>query len=389
MANTKYSEEAEIIKRNIHDKKVSDLEINGFLWSFLMVSSSLSTFMPKLKAKDHYKMVQNMQFHRSLSGIDILYPSLLENTKIYDKSNVIEQSYNKAHIFVGYHAGCYNMFLRCMAEKNVPFCVVANHDYISKFEDTVQELYKDIPDRGFNALEIFPAEDPKLLLKLTKQLSAGISVFIFIDGNSGTKQNDFSNDKNLLKIDFLNHHIYARQGVAFLAYLSKAPIATLVAKRDKKLNNIVKINLIKTEDLIAKHNRNDFVNLITKKIYKELETYLAKNYEQWAGWFYIHNFFDTDVLPEEANHTKPIKYEDAKFVVNDFIHLIKHDEDNIFLVMKTKYEIMRIGDFLFDVLTYFKTPRTISEEPILIGDEVVGLEFLEELIEMNFLRSAP
>ena len=74
------------------------------------------------------------------------------------------------------------------------------------------------------------------------------------------------------------------------------------------------------------------------------------------------------------------------FVLNDSVHLVKHDDENIFLVMKTTYEIMRIGNFLFDVLTYFKTSRIITDQPLLITDEIVGLEFLKDLIEMNFLK---
>lgn len=390
MTNTKFSESVEAIKGHIYNTEINDLEINGLLWSFLTVSSSLSTFLPNLNTSDHYRMVQNMQFNRSISGIDLLYPSLLENTKFYDKSGVIEQSRTKGHIFVGYHAGAYNMILRCLAEKNIPFCVVANNDYIREYEEIVQNLYKDLPHEDESErLQIFSAEDPKLLLKLTKNLSEGISVFIFIDGNSGTKQNNFSTDKNLLKINFLNHHIYARQGVAFLAYLSKAPIATVVAKRDKDLNNTVKINLLKTDELLAKSaNRNEFVNSITQHIYGELETYLIKNYEQWSGWFYIHKFFDTDEITEEPNtNTATIAYKDTKFMISDYIHLVKHNEDHFFLVSKKKYEIMRIGNFLYDVLTFFKTPRTISKnEPMLIDEHEVEFEFMEELIEMNFLK---
>src|SRR5690606_27825515 len=133
------------------------------------------------------------------------------------------------------------------------------------------------------------------------------------------------------------------------------------------------------------------INAITKKVYKELETFLIKNYEQWSGWFYIHNFFDTNELAQQAERgAPPIAYsQDSEFILNDFIHLIKHDEDNIFLVMKTKYEIMRIERFLFDVLTFFQKPRKYSvKEPLIIENEVVGYEFVEELIAMNYLKLA-
>ncbi|HEX8561882.1 MAG TPA: hypothetical protein VF676_02775 [Flavobacterium sp.] len=388
MTNTKFSENVEIIKEKIYNTEIGDLEINGLLWSYLLVSSSLSTFLPKMKAADHYKIVQNMQFHRSLSEIDMYYPSLLENTRFYDKSNVVDQSLTKAHIYVSYHAGSYYMILRTLAHKGVPFCVVAGNNYISDYEDLVQQVYKNVPNGDGNALEILSAEDPKLLLKLSKRLADGISVFFFIDGNAGTKENNYSTDRNLLKINFLNHHIYARQGVAFLAYLSKAPVATVIAKRDKNLNNTVKINLVETGENLAKNDRSEFIHSLTRKLYGELENYLIKNYEQWSGWFYLHKLFDTDDLSEVNINTAAINYTDAKFVISDHFQLVKHNEEHIFLVNKKKYEIMRIGDFLFEVLEYFKTPRTIlPNESLLIENDVVGFEFVEELIELNFLKA--
>ncbi|MBL7886282.1 MAG: hypothetical protein JNJ52_06010 [Flavobacterium sp.] len=388
MSNTKFSENVELIKEKIYNTEINDLEINGLLWSYLLVSSSLSTFMPKLKTSDHYKLVQNMQFHRSLSDIDMFYPSLLENTKFYDKSNVVEQSLSKAHIYVSYHAGSYYMILRNLAHKAVPFCVVAGNNYINDYEHLVQQVYKNVPNGDGKALEILSAEDPKLLLKLTKKLADGISVFFFIDGNTGTKENNYSNDKNLLKINFLNHHIYARQGVAFLAYLSKAPVATVIAKRDKNLNNKVEINLLNTDDILAKNDRNGFIHEVTRKLYGVLENYLIKDYEQWSGWFYLHKLFDTEELSEETSiNLATINYKNTKFIVSDYVQLVKHDENHIFLVLKKKYEIMRIGELLYDVLNYFQTPRTISKnEPLIIENEVVGFEFLEELIEMNFIK---
>jgi len=388
MKNTNYCEDVEIIKSRIYNTAVNDSEINGLLWSFLTVSANLSTFMPGLKSSDHHKIVQNMEFHRALSAMDLLYPSLHENTEIHDEFKVLEQSHDKAHIFVGYHSGCYNMLLRCIAAKNIPFCIVANTDYKNNFEHIVQDLYTNIAIENRDALEIFVAEDPRLLLKLTKKLSAGVSVFIFIDGNAGTKENHFSDDKNLLKIDFLNHHIYARQGVAYLAYLSKAPIATVIAKRDSELNNSVKIDLIKTVDYAANHSRVDFINLITKRIYKVLENLLVEDYEQWSGWFYVHHFFDTNIISEQTSITACKLDGRTKIILNEFVHLIKHNDNNIFLVMKKNYEIMRIERYLYDVLTYFKTARRISAAtPLTIDDDIVASEFIEELIEMNYLNA--
>ncbi len=389
--NLSYSQNVEIIKKNIYNTKFNDLELNGYLWSYLMISANLSTFLPKLQNKLHFDVIRNMQFHRDISRMDLFYPSLLENTKFYDKNNVIEKCLEKPHIFVSYHAGPYYMIFRHLAKMKVPFCVVAGDNYIKDFDNKVQEIFRGIPNLENTTLPIYTAEDPKLLLKLNKNLKEGMSVFFFIDGNTGSKENDFNNDKNLLKINFLNHHIYARQGVAFLAYLSKTPIVTIIAKRNKKLNNIVKINLLNIKDQSLRVNRNKYINTITKKLYKVLENYLKINYEQWSGWFYVQYMFDTESPTQinDQNKERKVNFKKDKLILNDFIDLIKHNDNNIFLVMKKEYEIMRIKQSLFDVLSNFKTPKTINtDETLIINNEVVRLDYINELIELNYLKLA-
>jgi len=393
MKDITFSQRAKTIKQDLNKIKFKDLgklENKGILWSYFVVSSNLLTFLPHIKPENHYKIVKDIQYHRSLSEIDITYPSLIKKTKVYDKYNVVESCFSESYIFVSYHAGSYNLFIRHLANKNVPFCVVANNDYLEKHKITAQKLYSDVSvqNKTLKNLQLFSAEDPKLLLKLIRKLREGVSVYIFIDGNSGTKKNDFNNDKNLLKINFLGHHIYARQGVALLAYLSKSSIATIIAKRNLNLNNTIKVNLIKTNKLIKKYNRNDFVSLITKKLYKDLESFLKNNYEQWSGWFYIHNFFNTEELTENITfENKKFSFGTKKFIINEYYHLIKYDDENIFIVMKNNYRIEKIEKYLYEVLTYFEKPKIItSEKPLIINYQKVSWGFLKELIELNYIK---
>lgn len=389
MANITFTQNVKSLKNKIYNTHIDNLSINSSLWSYLTVSSNLSIFLPSLKENEHYKTIQDMYFHRALSEIDLLYPSLIEKTIVHDDSNVIERSKKESHIFVSYHTGGYNMSLRHLANKNVPFCVVANNDYIQKHKTSAQKLYKNVPNKKENNLEIFTAEDPKLLLKLIKKLKEGVSVYIFIDGNSGSLKNNFSEDKNLLKINFLNHHIYARQGVSYLAYLSKSPIATIIAKRDKNLNNRISINLLNTKGIIENFNRNDSIIKITKEIYKKLEMHLRNNYKQWSGWFYLHNFFNTENLQEmSCLENNKLLNESNYLKLNEFIQLIKHNDDNLFLVMKKKYQVLKIKKSLYDILTYFKSPKRINlNKTFTIKNNNFSPNFMKELIELNYLKT--
>jgi len=380
-----FLDQVERLKTKIYRTSPDTLETNGSMWTYLVISSNLANYLPHIDEGDHFKIIQDILFHKAVSSIDLSYPHLLKDTQLNDASHIVSKSFKNAHIYVSYHAGCYNMFLRHIVEKDLPFCIVANQNYIKDHKNTVQKLYKNIPDTTREELQILPAEDPTLIRKLINNLKNGISVCIFIDGNTGTQKNELSESKNVLKIDFLNHHIYARQGVGLLAYLSKAPIAIVTSKRNDNLKNEVHIKRLDTKDNIEKLTRNDFTALITKMIYGALEKYVLTQYNQWAGWLYIHTLFNEP--PEETSNssTKIVNHRKDTFKTSSTIHLIKHKE-HTFLVTKRNYEIKKINAALFDVLTHFKKPQKLHpHQPMMIANHNIGWRFIEELLEMKFL----
>lgn len=385
-----YTESTNQIKKEIYNTKFDEIESMGLLGMYLMISANLSTFVPKIKNEDHYKVIQDIQFHRSLSSLDQYYFYLLDELRIIDDKNVLEKSKNTGHIFVTYHTGSYRLFIQHLNKSNIPFCLVTEGNYIKEQGQVTYELFKKLNDNK-RELEILPAENPRLIFELTKRLKMGMSVVFYIDGNTGATDKSLTDNKNLLKIDFLNNHIYARQGIAFLSYLSKAPLVTALAKRDEELNNSITIKPLNTVELLKKYTRNDYINIITKKLYEELGILLSTNPEQWEGWFYIDKFFQHDVIKEKEpslkinlNSNKTITLE-----VDQFIHLIKHSDENMFLVNKKDYKIMKITSYLYNVLSYFKIPKAIDTTKMLnIGSVEVNWNVLEELIEMNFLKTA-
>jgi hypothetical protein len=141
--------------------------------------------------------------------------------------------------------------------------------------------------------------------------------------------------------------------------------------------------------LIQKYNRNDFTNIITQKLYEKLEQFIKTNFEQWDGWFYFQKYFDVE-QPIINLEKKEVNIKNTKFVtfqINQFIHLIKHDDEHIFLVMKKDYQIMKITKFLYDVLTFFKiSKKIIPEKTFIINNQKVNWTILNELIEMNYLK---
>ena len=65
----------------------------------------------------------------------------------------------------------------------------------------------------------------------------------------------------------------------------------------------------------------------------------------------------------------------------------KTSDENMFLVSKKDYKIMKISQYLYKVLSYFKIPKAVKPNmKLTIDDNEVSWSDLEELVEMKFLK---
>lgn len=387
MRNKVYLQNIQNLKEEIYKTRFDEIENLGLLGTYMTVSANLLTYLPQMNMDNQYKLIQDIQFHRAVSNVDQYYLELLDKLKIIGETNIIEQSRNSSHIFVTYHTGSYRLFIQHLIQKEVPFCLVTEERFIEDQGATVRKIVKEM--RGNDKeLEILPAENPRLIFELMSRIKRNISIVFYIDGNTGVKEKKLSENNNLLKIDFLNHHIYARQGIAFLAYLSKAPLTIAVAKRNKNLTNSIRLKIVDTEKLIRQGNRDVFINDITKNLYKELDGFLRKYPEQWEGWFYVDKFFENNNSIEMSNK-KISLLTPMKLVLDQYLHLFNYNNKNYFLVSRKDYKIMKITQSLFEILNNFKEPKLIHPNKTM---EIAGYnldnKLISELLEMNLLKKA-
>ncbi len=389
MEKTRYLHEIKKIKKRILEIDIENLKEKGLQWTFFIISGNLANFLPKIPKNKHYEIIKEIYYNRSLNNLDLWYPFLLRKIKIIDNDNGLELAKNNSFIFVSYHAGAYNLILSYLFNKKIPLCLVVSEEYLLEHGKTIQDLYKKIPGNEGKEIVMISSNEIFLLRKLALKLKEGYSVFFFIDGNTGVQKKDFETKKNLLKIKFLQHHIYVRQGIALLAYLSKKNIITITAERRGEINNVFRVKLVDINNIFIKfNNRKLFIEYLTKNLYKTLEEYLKTNYKQWIGWFYIHHYFNPDELEQNYSFDEKdkLKKNKIKLVTNEFIHLFKI-KNKFFLIQKLKYEILEIDEPLFEILTFFLKERNIDyKNPLSIKDYNVNWNFIEELIIMKYLK---
>ncbi|MDR2206721.1 MAG: hypothetical protein LBE36_11280 [Flavobacteriaceae bacterium] len=124
-----------------------------------------------------------------------------------------------------------------------------------------------------------------------------------------------------------------------------------------------------------------------QKYHLTLTKFLKKHPEQWEGWFYIDKFFKTENIEKVPAKKIENFSKKVKLCMDEFIYLMKYDDERIFLVSKKDYQIMKITNSLYEILDFFKTPKQLmSKKAFAVGNQTVDWNVVTELIEMNFLK---
>jgi KDO2-lipid IV(A) lauroyltransferase len=385
MEESDYFKKAKEIENIINHTKFSDLESLGLLGTYMMLSSNLLKYLPKIELENHFEIIKKIQYYRAISNLDQYYLNLQDKLKIVN-GNLLNYTSTKGCIFVTYHTGSYRLFIQHLMCQNVPFSLVTEKKFIVEQNQIVQSIYRNIRKDEKAKLDILEAENPKLLLELRRRLLDGISIVFYIDGNTGTKTSKNEINHNLIKIKFLQSYLWARKGISYLAYITDAPLITALSRKNKKLKNEIYLNEIEYRHLKKEKKRDEFNLLMTRRIYKKLNDFLYKNPEQWEGWFYVDKFF----LKEKNFSKNKIKIkagESYKILLNDYVFLLKYNNEKYFTINRKKFEVNYISKELFEVLNFFKNKKIIVfSTKTLSNKEGLKMKFVQELLDYDYLK---
>ncbi|MDT0294840.1 hypothetical protein ACFQ3R_00440 [Mesonia ostreae] len=277
-------------------QNINIFESDKWLHDFNFISASIGTLLPKLSFNEHLKIAKKSAFYQILSSRDERNYDLIRQIKKIDFNL-------KKRILVTFHYSSYRLLNSLLISWSVPFKLVADDNYIKKQGDSTIESYNKIAkELGVKAydFEIINAEERTVIFKCLKAINEGYSLVFYADGNSGiggmTK-----NQKNIIKIPFLESSLYVRKGIAVIASLLKVPICVILLKRNILTDSV---EIFCEEDIDFPENRKDENDLkaCTINIFENLEKRLSEDPGQWEGWFYYHNFIEFSQNKPKGNY---------------------------------------------------------------------------------------
>ncbi|MDR6300666.1 hypothetical protein [Mesonia maritima] len=266
-------------------QNINIFESDKWIHDFNFISASIGALLPDLNFDQHIKIAKESAFYQILSSRDERNYDLIRRVKKIDFNL-------KNRILVTFHYSSYRLLNSLLISWSVPFKLIADDNYIKNQGTSTVESYNKIAEElNVNAydFEIINAEERTVVFKCLKAIEEGYSLVFYADGNSGTGGMT-KNQKNLIKIPFLESEMYVRKGIAVIASLLKVPICTILLNRDINSNSVD----IFCDNIEFPKNRKNKKELedCTIKIFRNLENLLIKEPGQWEGWFYYHNFIE-------------------------------------------------------------------------------------------------
>lgn len=275
---------------------------------YASTSANLYNFLGDKDFANHINIYKRCVDNALQAHVDTM-SFAVENAVIIDPSNILPNLLTKPMVLVTFHTGSYNLpacsLLKAGYKVNVLSDTesVRNHDY-----NQVTHLYNN---RYANncSLAMVNVEEDGAIFNILRQFKNGVQTLAYLDGNKGiggqTKYNE-----NMLDVPFLNGIVRVRKGLAFIAYLVKAPIVVVLSHKADGVNYVTYHPPI----VIEEKERELFCSKAMEGIFRIFEAHVTRYYEQWSNWLYVHNWADLHHFQTKIAGDRPTNLID----VNEF-----------------------------------------------------------------------
>lgn len=269
-------------------KKMLILRRNDTRYQFAYFSANLQCFLPRIPVRKHIAIYKRMLMRQQWSHLDQNHPQAMHLQSISGIKPIMKQlAGTGAAIICTYHTGSYRLLNKFLMKAQVPYLLLVAEEVIADEEALYKKIYRETcPDGPANYFELVSAQDPAALFKLARGLRVGKKVLIYVDGNTGSRE-DLKHLK-ACEISFLGKQLKVRKGIATLAYLTRCPIFPIISERIAKKRLVYK--LLEPINIVEGVSRQDFERQTMQLLYNYLEAVVNRRPEEWEGWLTIHEY---------------------------------------------------------------------------------------------------
>ena len=276
-----------------------------------LVSACLNRFIPTMPESTYVEFYRSVLQNQMYAWEDQLYVDPVANSQIIGEQYIL----NTPSIFCSFHISSYRMGLKYLATRGFPISLVVSDDVLKSQRDIIQQVFSSAS--GGRPIGLIDANSPQSLLTMIRALQSGQSLFVYIDGNTGSDGMSSTNP-NLVEQSLLNSSLFVRKGVPVLSHISGAPIIPLMTCRESQTFKMTFFRPILPD---AGMSRDQYIRNSLQTLYGILEQQLRVSPESWEAWLYIYKFVlpptedvgKDDELCMDLLHSNSYKFNDQRY----------------------------------------------------------------------------
>lgn len=319
--------------------------LSGNLKAFCSMSSNLLRLMPQIPIKEHRTIYQKLLKLKILENTPQFLTAVDWNQSFIETEGSIELL-KQSSVITSFHLGAFRSFEMLLVRHNINIVFVVDTsvydiDSIRKVLLSNLELSKTLFKGSSSQMEVLAADSSDTVIRLLSFIQKGYSVGLYVDWNSGMK-----NEEQNVSIPFLNETISVRQGPAYLSYFTGIPILPITCSINDNYEIRWKIHQAIFPDKMKPINQYAVESL--SYVFGILGDLLPSYFDQWQGWLHIHKYLiniDTTEFFPLFEYSTGMALE-----VSPYVGLFVLSDNN-FIMNRLTGKIVRVNRKIYEILS--------------------------------------
>ncbi|QJW91407.1 hypothetical protein HNV11_19505 [Spirosoma taeanense] len=371
MPSAQHLYKQELARCREHFERVNLRKERGYLMKFTTFSANVENIMPFIPRSSHERLFQELLLQQVFTTFDQQCLTAGDLVKFRGAKEAITKP-DGPRIYCTYHLGSYRLLTSVLFRRGVD-CVLLVGSNMNRHQgdDMLEHIEALRQKHGLtNVFRIVDTGQASAGLTILRELKAGRSLIVYVDGSPETAPQPGEEDK-LLSVRFGQRNVLTRKGVGYLSHTSGVPIVPVVSYRQPDLTNV--LHCLDPIRPIRQSDREMYCREAMQQLYDAFWSYLTRYPGQWEGWNYIQSFLEPE-LPKHAMYGR--RPEHPAF--NEDRYTLCDLEQAPILFDRRLYQTYEITEDLRDLLLNLNTIDSV--------EGVVGEEMFEELVEMEILH---
>ncbi|GAB3896696.1 lysophospholipid acyltransferase family protein [Spirosoma agri] len=361
----------ELTRCRDHFRQIDLEKEKGYLMKFTTFSANVENIMPTIPRSQHETMFQELLLQQIFTSFDQKCLTAGDLVKVRGSEELLVKQ-DGPRIYCTYHLGSYRLLTSVLFRRGVD-CVllVGNNMNRTQGDDMTEHIESLREKHGLtNSFRIVEAGHPTAGLTVLRELKAGRSLIVYVDGSPETAPQPGEEDK-FLSVTLGDRRVLTRKGVGYLSHATGVPIVPVVSYRQSDLTPVLQcLDPIRP---IRNSDRDMYCQEAMTQLYTAFWPFLKRYPAQWEGWTFVQSFLQ----PEEPK-SKRFAGWPAKPTFNQDRYSLCDLEQSPILFDRRSYQTYEITEDLRDLLLNINTVDSVEG---LVGKEMFG-----ELMEMEVLR---